>query len=81
MYKVTYINGMSQILELITQAEFNEYKSANEKNLTDRQKHIKNGLKKGTIFTDESPIYMSQFRNGDIVLSHGTYKCILEHLE
>jgi hypothetical protein len=89
MYKVTYSNGVIQELELISQSEFNELKriealifesKKNQHLMTPRLTQIKNGLKAGKIFTDESPIYQSINNCGNIFLPHGVFKCVIEKL-
>ena len=87
MYKVTYYNGVIQELELISQAEYNEMKFVEKQIeedkklkhlMTPRLSYIKAEHKKGKIFTDESPIFKAFTNGGDIVLSHGTFKCKIE---
>jgi hypothetical protein len=77
-YDVTYTNGVVQRLTLVPQAEFERMRLATEEELEDETlAKLAASFKKGTSFTDKSPIYMSQFNDGYIILPHGKFKCEL----
>lgn len=72
---------MIQTLELISQSEFKMMRGAelDKKLMTPRFEYIKNQIKNGRMFTDESPMYKGYLNGtGDIVLSHGIFKCQIE---
>lgn len=87
MYRVTYSNGVVQELELISEAEYAQLKTVellieeDKKQsalMTPRLKYIRAQMKNGKMFTDESPIFKAYGNGGDIILSHGTFKCNIE---
>jgi len=81
-YKVKYSNGVVQYLTLVPQADFERMRIATEKELKEPELALlAASFKKGTSFTDESPLYMSQFNNGYYVLPHGQFKCELNLVE
>jgi len=75
-YQVKYDNGVIQTLTLVSQSVFREMRLAEG---PDKEKFaaMETSFKNGLSFTDESPIYMSQYRDGYIVLGHGKFKCEL----